>query len=225
MRRTPAAATILFALALATAAGAQDQSVDEILNRLADASSELNSLVTGYSQIEVDEFGDKTVLSGTFYYLKPGRYRWALEVGGKVVEEMVSNGTHGWRIRHSVKTVDKVKLETIKRRTGGITLTGGAEELRASYDISFAGIDELDTGTAYHLICNPKPGVNRADSLIRRMELWINIEHPAPVVKVVVRQRDGIVVSLEFNNLRRNAPVAARYFEYHVPNGYEEITY
>ena len=220
----PAIAALLLACA-AVCLHAQDPSADEVLQMLADDSVNLNSLVTKYRQVEVDEFGDETEFCGTFYYLRPGRYRWALEVNGKVVEEMVSNEAHGWRLRHNVKAVDKVKLATIKRRTGGITLTGGAEELREAYDIGFAGTDELVTGPAYHLVCIPKDGNSEADSIIEKMEIWINIENSAPVVKVVIHQRDGILNSLEFTDLQRNAEVAESNFVYRVPRGYEEIVH
>ena len=216
------------ALLLACAAvclHAQDPTVDEVLQKLADDSADLNSLVTKYRQAETDEFGDETEFCGTFYYLRPGRYRWALEVNGKVVEEMVSNESLGWRLRHNVKAIDKVKLATIKRRTGGITLTGGAEELREAYDMSFAGIDELTTGPAYHLICVPKDGDSEVDSIIQQMEIWINVENSAPVVKVVIHQRDGILNSLEFTELLRNAEVNESIFVYRVPRGYEEIVH
>jgi outer membrane lipoprotein-sorting protein len=204
---------------------AQQPTVDEILQRFSEASSALNSLITSYRQIEKDEFGDETVLSGTFYYLKPGRYRWVLEVGGKVVEEMVSNNDYGWRIRHNVKAVDKVKLETIKRRTGGITVTGGAEELKANYNIEYIGIEKLRSGPSYHLRCVPKDGDTKADSLIHSMDLWIDVDEPAPLVKLVLQQRDNIQTTLEFSNLQRNAEVNPDLFVYRVPRGYEEITY
>jgi outer membrane lipoprotein-sorting protein len=220
-------AVILAATLIACPATTQERqpTVDEIMQRMADASAKLNSLVTSYRQSEKDEFGDETILSGTFYYLKPARYRWSLEVGGKVVEEMTSNGDIGWRIRHNVKAVDKIKLETIKRRTGGIALTGGAEELRANYDIEFIGIEKLRSSPAYHLRCIPKNGNTDADSIIVSMDLWIDIDEPAPVVKVVVQQRDDVEITLEFFDLRRNAEVNPEMFVYRVPRGYEEITY
>jgi len=220
-------ALFLAALASAWPAAGQEQqpTVDEILQRLSEASSQLNSLITSYRQIEKDEFGDETVFNGTFYYLKPARYCWVLEVSGNVVEEMVSNGDYGWRIRHNVKAVDKIKLETIKRRTGGIALTGGAEELRQIHDIELAGIEELRSGPAYHLSCMPKDGDTKADSLIHCMDLWIDVDQPAPIVKILIQQRDEIEITLEFFNLHRNAEIDENLFVYRVPRGYEEITY
>jgi outer membrane lipoprotein-sorting protein len=228
MRIAPLASACAAAAALTlAAAGSQQQfpTVDEIMQQLSEASSRLDSMVASYRQTEVDEFGDETALTGTFYYVRPSRYKWALEVSGRVVEEMVSNGVHGWRIRHNVKAIDKVTLATVKRRTGGITLTGGADELKENFDIALQGIDILASGQAYHLICTPKDGSPGVDALYRRMELWIDIEQPAPVVRVVIHQKDNIVQTLDFSDIRRNVSVNERMFQYRVPRGYEEITY
>lgn len=208
----------------------QEENIEAILQRLEESSARLTSFEAGYSQCEIDEFGDSTVFNGTIYYLKDksggsevGLFKMTSELDGRIIEEVCTNGRQGWMVRHSLKRVEVATMSAINRRVGGITLTGAADILRNNYDITLEGIDELASGRAYHLRCEPMEGAIDVDPTIDELELWINIEQPSPITKILLNHRDQVVSTWELNSVQRNADINRNIFQKRIPSGYTEI--
>ena len=203
----------------------QEETVEEIIARLEESSEQLSSFRAAFHQMEVDEFGDEMEFQGTIEYMRGGNWRMALveDDPEKPVEEVVSDGRKGWMIRHKTKKVEVTNMSNIRRRAGGISLTGAAEVLRTSYEVTYVGKEELGTGITFHLYCKPIKGAPGADQTIRSLDLWINADQPAPITKITLRQRGGIVNTWELSDIQRNIEINQRIFEYRIPRGYQEI--
>ncbi len=218
------AASLLCLLAVALVPPQNNsQEIEAIMSGLEEASAQLRSFSASFRQEEVDEFGDRTTFNGNIRYLAPDKWRMISELNGRPVEEVVSDGERGWMVRHSLRRIEVVSLSSINRRSGGISFTGAARMLGENYLITLAGTEELPTGAAYRLHCLPIEGAPNADPSISSLELWINVEQPAPVIKMLLRQRDGVVITWELQEVRRNVEVDPRQFEFHRPRGYEVI--
>jgi outer membrane lipoprotein-sorting protein len=217
-------ALVFFCAAAATLLPVDEQ-VGEILDRLEKAASELNSFRADYHQVELDEFGDEFTYKGTIEYLKEGRWRMTLVADDQnnPIEEVVSDGSKGWMIRHKTKKVEVASMSTIRRRAGGITFTGAAGILKRSYRITLKGTEETRSGPAHHLLCMPIKGAEGVDPTIVSLDLWINDEQPAPIAKIRLAQRGGIITTWELSNIQRNLTISEKLFEYRIPRGYEEF--
>lgn len=213
---------ILLALAFAP----QEETVEDILAKLESSSEQLNSFRASFYQVENDEFGDETILRGTMEFLKGGRIRMAVITGDSdsPVEESITDGKKAWMIRHKLNKVEVVALSSLRGRLGGFSQVN-VKILRTAYNITYKGVEELESGQAYHLYCKPIRGAEGADPSILSLELWINTEQPSPIVKVKARQRGRIVTTLTLSNIQRNVSINPRVFKYRVPRGYEEIVH
>lgn len=206
-------------------AGVQDDAatVDKILERLESANGVLTSFTAHFTQTEIDEFGDEVITTGEINFLKPGRYRLTSKLDGEVYEEIGKNPDAGWRIRHRVKKIERFGSSDSGELSGGLSLSGGVSELRETYEITLIGKQTLNSGTAYHLECIPRVDAGNFDPSIIKMELWINVDAPAPVTRVFLSKRDDITQDFVLDNIRRDVTIDKNMFIYRVPRGYDEI--
>lgn len=209
------ALTIL--ILLTACAAAQDlPSADEVMQKLIDANDQLKSFTADFRQTETDEFGDQTVISGTAAFLKPGRYLLVSVLKGKPHEEVGMNETHAWRIRHHLKTIEKVLVKESDKVSDGLDIRS-PEDLQANFDLTVKDIENLASGPAYHLVGKPK----KSGSKYQSIEIWVNNEIPSPIVKVRTAQK-RIVTVFEFTTIKRDVSIDPSRFVYKVPSGYTE---
>lgn len=192
--------------------------VDEILGRLQAASDALTSFEAEFEQLEKDEFGDINTTSGKAYFLKPGRMLFVSYHEGEKLEELGKNTEYAWRVRHHVGTVDRFKVNESENVSEGLNITN-AEELKEQYDLKLAGVEELSSGPAWHLIGTPKK-----EGKIKKIEVWVDQNNAAPVVKAKSYQR-RIETTFTLSNISRGEHLDAGMFRYDVPRGYDEIVH
>jgi outer membrane lipoprotein-sorting protein len=192
--------------------------VDEILQQLDTASDSLKSFSANFEQVEKDEFGDETVTRGDAFFLSPGRMLFVSYINGKKYEEMGKNTENAWRVRHKIGTVDKFKVDDKEKVSEGLSITD-AEDLQENYDLELKGVRELTSGKAYYVV-----GIAKESRRIIKVEIWINVENPAPVCKAISHQK-RIVTSFTLKNIQRDIDLDPNLFKYEVPKGFEEITH
>lgn len=217
MRKVVAFA-VLCLLITATAYRSPDiPTADKILEKLDKANDALKSFVCDYYQEVIDEFGDKSITRGQAFFLSPGRYLLTSVFDGKVIEEVGKNEKYAWRIRHHLKKVDKAIVSESDKLSKGFSLSD-AESMSEQFNFTVDDkIEDLATGPAYHLTGTPKE-----TSTVNKLEIWVNVENPSPIVKFIAHKRD-ITESFTFSNIKRDVPIDKKKFEYHVPHGYQEV--
>lgn len=216
--KNSALAMLIILLFSATALRQSDlPTAEEILDNLDSANDALKSFVCDYYQEVIDEFGDKSITRGQAFFLSPGRYLLTSIFDGKVLEEVGKNEKYAWRIRHHLKKVDKVVVSESEKLSQGFSLSD-AGDMKEKFDFTLAGLTEdLATGPAYHLI-----GISREKSTVNKLEIWVDVEKPSPIVKFLAYKRD-ITESFTFSNIRRDVAIDKSKFEYRVPRGYQEV--
>jgi len=206
-------AFILLLIITATLSAQELPGVDEVLERFKQAGEELNSFTAEFTQIEIDEFGDRHSKQGSIYFLAPGRYLLITMLDGKPMEELGKNANEAWRTRHHVKTIDHVPVGKEAEVNEGYSFAD-ADDLRTSFDLEVKGIEELESGPAWHLV-----GVPKEDKGIELFEVWINIASPSPLVKLKASKKYSSETMI-FSNIKRNVDVDSDVFVYKELDGY-----
>jgi outer membrane lipoprotein-sorting protein len=206
--------TITLAL-LGLLPGAQEQTaVDEILAKVEKAGEDLRSFSADIELRELDEFGDTNSKQGKMHFLAPGRYLLITYFEGKAQEELGTNEDDAWRIRHHVKTVDHMAVDSDAEISDGYSFSD-ADDLREKFDLKVAGEVELEAGPAWHLIAIPKE-----ESSLKSLEIWILKESPLPFAKLkAVKKR--IQETMIFTNIKRNIDLDSDLFRFEAPSGYQ----
>jgi len=206
-------ALILLLIITASLSAQELPGVEEVLEKFKAAGESLTSFTADFAQIEIDEFGDTHRKSGSIYFLAPGRYKLITFLDGKPLEELGKNVEEAWRTRHHVKTIDHVPVGKEAEVNEGYSFAD-ADDLRNSFDLEVKGIEELETGPAWHLVGNPKE-----DKGIELFEVWINIENPSPLVKLKASKKYSSE-TMTFTNIQRNVAVDSDLFIYEELDGY-----
>lgn len=209
---------IIFALIVTGMQQNDLPTVDQIMSDLKVANDALQSIEASFIQEETNEFGDVETTTGHFYFLSPGRYMLNSIFDGKVNEEMGKNAKYAWRIRHHLGSVDKFKVKESDQVSEGFLFTD-ADELNSAFDLKLLGVEKLESGDAYHL-----KGKAREKRKIREIEIWINVESPAPIAKAISYQKRKTTM-ITFNNIKRDVKLDSDMFVYRVPRGYQEINH
>ena len=230
----PAAVAIAMAMA---AAGAAPDANSTALDRYLDG---LKSLRTAFTQTVTDARGSQTEAGeGTLVVLRPGKFRWdylprtaaatgtaagatagaapatdqaATSAQGARGQLLVADGRNLWFYDRELAQVSVKPVAAALSATPVMLLSGSAAQLRDTFDISAAGShDGLDWVSV-------KPRSAEAD--FSHAELGFAGDRLA---RMVVNDRLGQSVQLDFQHSERNARVESSELQFKPPGGVDVI--
>lgn len=200
-------------LCLALCSGAQAQTqLDTYLTRL-------TTLRTEFTQVVTDGRGDVVQrASGKLAIVRPGKFRWELtpEGGGQSPQLMVADGKNLWFYDSDLEQVSVKPAATALTATPASLLAGdglsGDGNIRALFRVSSGGKhDGFDW-----VVATPK----QADADFREARLAFA---RSELKRMVLKDKLGQTVRLDFLTSVRNEPVAAAEVTFTPPAGADVI--
>jgi outer membrane lipoprotein carrier protein len=213
----------------AATTGAADTALDRYLNGM-------NSLRTAFTQTVTDARGTQTESgAGTLLVVRPGRFRWdytpradaaaasaaaasaapappTAADGGERGQLLVADGKNLWFYDRELAQVSVKPVAAALSATPVMLLSGSSAQLHESFDIAAAGThDGLDWVSV-------KPRSTEAD--FSHAELGFARER---LQRMVVTDRLGQTVALEFSHSDRNVRFQASELQFKPPAGVDVI--
>ena len=204
-RRLPQLASLFFTLAAASFAQAQTP-LDGYLEHLKTLRAEFSQVVTDGRGLLVQKADGKLVI------VRPGRFRWELTPeGGTSPQLMVADGKNLWFYDRDLEQVS-VKAAAAALTATPASLLAGDENIRKLFTVSPAGRrDGFDWVKVV-----PKEG----DADFREAQLAFQRNE---LKRMVLKDKLGQTVRLDFSNSERNAPVAEAEMTFVPPAGADVI--
>jgi outer membrane lipoprotein carrier protein len=216
--------TAILLLAGGTALAAQPASDATALDRYLDG---LKSLRTAFTQTVTDARGTETEAgSGTLVVQRPGKFRWDYQPradatlappatatsGGERGQLLVADDKNLWFYDRELAQVSVKPVAAALSATPVMLLSGSAAQLHDSFDISAAGShDGLDwVSVKPH---SPEADFSHAELGFARDQLQ----------RMVVKDRLGQTVQLDFQRSERNARVEPSEMQFQPPPGVDVI--
>jgi outer membrane lipoprotein carrier protein len=165
---------------------------------LDDYLAHLKTLRTGFSQVVTDGRGEQVQkAAGTLVILRPGKFRWELTPDGTASPQlMVADGRNLWFYDRDLEQVSVKSAATALTATPA-SLLAGDENIRELFTVSPAGRrDGFDWVKVV-----PKQG----DADFREAQLAFT---GSELKRMVLKDKLGQTVKLEFVSSERNAPVS-----------------
>lgn len=201
-RRPVAAAGLVLLLALLTLTGAARA---DGIAELKDYLSGLNSLSADFRQITITADGGQTLEStGTFYLLRPNRFRWDYETPSE--QQIIADGSR-------IYVWDK-ELEQVTHRSQKAVLDGTPAQLLASDKpvedyFRLSDLDRSDGRTWVELV--PKT----ADTEVARLQIGFR---RGELDTLVMEDRFGQLTRFIFTDLKRNPQLQYSMFRFKRPS-------
>jgi outer membrane lipoprotein carrier protein len=191
-------AGLLASLAFATAVQAQTP-LDSYLEHLKTLRAEFSQVVTDGKGREVQNAKGKLVI------VRPGRFRWELTPAGAGADNspqlMVADGKNLWFYDRDLEQVS-VKAATAALTATPAGLLSGEGNIRELFTVAPAGRkDGLDW-----VLVTPKE--SDADFREARLAFGTGLRKEAELKRMVLKDKLGQTVRLDFMASERNAPVA-----------------
>jgi len=209
-----AAGFAVHAAAAAAAAVVGTNALDHYLNGL-------NSLSAAFTQTVLNGEGTQTETgSGRLLVQRPGKFRWEYqpkEAGGTAGNEargqvLVADGSNLWFYDRELAQVTVKPVASALSATPIMLLSGSAAQLHESFEISAGtphdGLDWVDV----------KPRSAEAD--FAGAQLGFSSDKLA---RMIVRDRLGQTVQLDFSHSERNARIDAAALKFQPPKGVDVI--
>ncbi|MEO8062214.1 MAG: outer membrane lipoprotein chaperone LolA [Pseudomonadota bacterium] len=194
-------------VALGTASFAQGQTpLDGYLEHLKTLRTEFSQVVTDGRGLTVQKAGGKLTI------VRPGRFRWELTPdGGSSPQLMVADGKNLWFYDRDLEQVS-VKAAAAALTATPASLLAGDENIRERFTVTPAGRrDGFDWVKVV-----PKEG----DADFREAQLaFLRNE----LKRMVLKDKLGQTVRLDFTDSERNAPVAEAEMNFTPPEGADVI--
>jgi len=165
---------------------------------LDDYLEHLKTLRTGFSQVVTDGRGlEVQKAAGTLVIVRPGKFRWELTPDGSQSPQlMVADGKNLWFYDRDLEQVSVKPAATALTATPA-SLLAGDENIRTLFTVSPAGRRD---GFEWVKVV-PKQG----DADFREAQLAFT---RGELKRMVLKDKLGQTVRLEFESSERNAPVA-----------------
>ena len=180
----------------------------------------LTSLRTGFQQTVHDAHGT-TVESGAGELIvqRPGRFRWDYEPNASTSTDpklsgqlLVADGRNLWFYDRELSQVTVKPVASVLSPTPVMLLSGSVADLHAQFEVSAAKPhDGLDW-----VVIQPRS----AEADFSHAELGFAGEQLA---RMIINDRLGQTVRLDFEHSQRNAPIDAAYFSFVPPAGVDVI--
>jgi len=195
---------LLASLALVSAARAQTP-LDTYL-------SHLKTLRAEFAQTVTDGKGEQVQKAqGTLIIVRPGRFRWELTPDGGSPQLMVADGKNLWFYDRDLEQVS-VKAATAALTATPAGLLSGDGNIRELFTVAPAGKKD---GFDWVLV-TPR----ESDADFREAQLAFQRDE---LKRMVLKDKLGQTVRLDFTNSERNAPVAEAEMKFTPPEGADVI--
>jgi len=195
---------LLASLALASAAQAQTP-LDTYLTHLKTLRAEFAQTVTDGKGVEVQK------AQGTLVIVRPGRFRWELTPDGSSPQLMVADGKNLWFYDRDLEQVS-VKAATAALTATPAGLLSGDGDIRELFTVAPAGKKD---GFDWVLV-TPR----ESDADFREARLGFG---ESQLKRMVLKDKLGQTVRLEFFKSERNLPVAESEVKFTPPSGADVI--
>jgi len=195
---------LLASLALASAAQAQTP-LDTYLTHLKTLRAEFAQTVTDGKGVEVQK------AQGTLVIVRPGRFRWELTPDGSSPQLMVADGKNLWFYDRDLEQVS-VKAATAALTATPAGLLSGDGDIRELFTVAPAGKKD---GFDWVLV-TPR----ESDADFREARLGFG---ESQLKRMVLKDKLGQTVRLEFFKSERNQPVAESEVKFTPPSGADVI--
>ena len=195
---------LLASLALVSAAQAQTP-LDTYLTHLKTLRAEFAQTVTDGKGVEVQK------AQGTLVIVRPGRFRWELTPDGSSPQLMVADGKNLWFYDRDLEQVS-VKAATAALTATPAGLLSGDGNIRELFTVAPAGKKD---GFDWVLV-TPR----ESDADFREARLGFG---ESQLKRMVLKDKLGQTVRLEFFKSERNLPVAESEVKFTPPSGADVI--
>ena len=195
---------LLASLALVSAAQAQTP-LDTYLTHLKTLRAEFAQTVTDGKGVEVQK------AQGTLVIVRPGRFRWELTPDGSSPQLMVADGKNLWFYDRDLEQVS-VKAATAALTATPAGLLSGDGDIRELFTVAPAGKKD---GFDWVLV-TPR----ESDADFREARLGFG---ESQLKRMVLKDKLGQTVRLEFFTSERNQPVAESEVKFTPPSGADVI--
>jgi len=195
---------LLASLALVSAAQARTP-LDTYLTHLKTLRAEFAQTVTDGKGVEVQK------AQGTLVIVRPGRFRWELTPDGSSPQLMVADGKNLWFYDRDLEQVS-VKAATAALTATPAGLLSGDGDIRELFTVAPAGKKD---GFDWVLV-TPR----ESDADFREARLGFG---ESQLKRMVLKDKLGQTVRLEFFKSERNQPVAESEVKFTPPSGADVI--
>lgn len=176
----------------------------------------LSSLRTSFTQSVSDAHGQLTDGgTGKLLVQRPGRFRWEYlprNSGADRAQLLVADGHNLWFYDHELAQVTVKPVAQALTATPMMLLSGTSEDLKNAFNIKAAAARD---GMEWVLV---QPHGNEGDFSGAELGFRGN-----QLTRMIVHDRLGQTVTLDFSGGVRNAPIAASEFEFAPPPGVDVI--
>jgi outer membrane lipoprotein carrier protein len=200
---------LLASLALVSAAQAQTP-LDTYLTHLKTLRAEFAQTVTDGKGVEVQK------AQGTLVIVRPGRFRWELTPDGSSPQLMVADGKNLWFYDRDLEQVS-VKAATAALTATPAGLLSGDGDIRELFTVAPAGKKD---GFDWVLVT---PRESDADFREARLGFGTGLRQEGELKRMVLKDKLGQTVRLEFFKSERNPPVAESEVKFTPPTGADVI--
>jgi outer membrane lipoprotein carrier protein len=202
-------AGLLASLALATAVQAQTP-LDSYLTHLKTLRAEFSQTVTDSKGVQVQN------AKGALVIVRPGRFRWELTPDGGAPQLMIADGRNLWFYDRDLEQVS-VKAATAALTATPAGLLSGDGDIRELFTVAPAGKKD---GFDWVLVT---PKQNDADFREARLGFGTGLRKEGELKRMVLKDKLGQTVLLDFFKSERNPPVAEAEVKFTPPAGADVI--
>ena len=207
-RSTRGLAGLLATLAFGTAVQAQTP-LDTYL-------TQLKTLRADFVQTVTDGKGEVQKAQGTLIIVRPGRFRWELTPDGGSPQLMIADGKNLWFYDRDLEQVS-VKAATAALTATPAGLLSGDGNIRELFTVAPAGKKD---GFDWVLVT---PRESDADFREARLGFGTGLRQEGELKRMVLKDKLGQTVRLEFFKSERNPPVAESEVKFTPPSGADVI--
>ena len=200
---------LLASLALGSAAQAQTP-LDTYLTHLKTLRAEFAQTITDGKGEQVEK------AQGTLIIVRPGRFRWELTPDGGSPQLMVADGKNLWFYDRDLEQVS-VKAATAALTATPAGLLSGDGNIRELFTVAPAGKKD---GFDWVLVT---PRESDADFREARLGFGTGLRQEGELKRMVLKDKLGQTVRLEFFKSERNPPVAESEVKFTPPSGADVI--
>jgi len=200
---------LLASLAFASAVQAQTP-LDTYLTQLKTLRAEFAQTVTDGKGEQVQK------AQGTLVIVRPGRFRWELTPDGGSPQLMVADGKNLWFYDRDLEQVS-VKAATAALTATPAGLLSGDGDIRELFTVTPAGRKD---GFDWVLVT---PRESDADFREARLAFGTGLRQEGELKRMVLKDKLGQTVRLEFFKSERNPPVADSEVKFTPPSGADVI--
>lgn len=200
---------LLACLVLATAAEAQTP-LDTYLTQLKTLRAEFAQTVTDGKGAQVQSAQGRLVI------VRPGRFRWELTPDGGAAQLMIADGRNLWFYDRDLEQVS-VKAATAALTATPAGLLSGDGDIRELFTVASAGKKD---GFDWVLV---KPKQGDADFREARLGFGTGPREQGELKHMVLKDKLGQTVRLQFFKSERNPPVAESEVTFTPPTGADVI--